>query len=126
MQSVSFVWRLSGLYWSTKVVEARQEDSAAVVKAAEPLTTKMPHMVLERAAQVLHYSWYASLMAVYMTPAGAAVFFVISQLFAGLLLALVFGVGHNGMSVIDADKKPGFAEQQVSAAWRYPWRRLQG
>lgn len=52
-------------------------------------------------------------MALYMTPTGALAFFAISQLLSGLLIAIVFGVGHNGMRVIDADKKPGFAELQV-------------
>ena len=33
---------------------------------------------------------------------------------AGLLLAVAFGVGHNGMAVYDADKAPGFAELQVT------------
>jgi fatty acid desaturase len=38
----------------------------------------------------------------------------VSQTFAGLLLAIAFGVGHNGMTIYDSDKKPGFCELQVT------------
>jgi hypothetical protein len=31
----------------------------------------------------------------------------------GLFLALVFGLGHNGMAVYDADKRPDFWKLQV-------------
>ena len=37
-------------------------------------------------------------------------------MFSGLLIAIAFGVGHNGMPVFDADKKPGFAELAVRTA----------
>jgi len=82
--------------------------------------TKLP-LALERVVLLAHYGWYFALMAAYMTPAGALTFFLVSQLVAGFLLALVFGVGHNGMSVIDADTKPGFAEMQASQdrLWYY-------
>lgn len=36
------------------------------------------------------------------------------QMICGLFLALVFGLGHNGMAVYDADKRPDFWKLQVT------------
>lgn len=38
------------------------------------------------------------------------------QMICGLFLALVFGLGHNGMAVYDADKRPDFWKLQVRHA----------
>lgn len=40
-------------------------------------------------------------------------FFTIAQCGCGLFLALVFGLGHNGMATYDADVRPDFWKLQV-------------
>lgn len=42
------------------------------------------------------------------------VFFAVAQMGCGLFLALVFGLGHNGMSTYAADARPDFWKLQVS------------
>lgn len=44
------------------------------------------------------------------------VFFAVAQMGGGLFLALVFGLGHNGMATYDADDRPDFWKLQVSDA----------
>ena len=39
---------------------------------------------------------------------------LVAQCGCGLLLAVAFGLGHNGMAVHDAHARPGFAALQVS------------
>ena len=70
--------------------------------------------MLERVALLTHYAWYCGLIYATMTPGNAAVFVAVSQMFSGLLIAIAFGVGHNGMPCVDADRKPGFAELAIT------------
>jgi hypothetical protein len=69
---------------------------------------------LERVGLLVHYGWYGALMFCHMSPLRALLYFAMSQMMCGLLLALVFGLGHNGMEVYDADKRPDFWKLQVS------------
>jgi len=62
----------------------------------------------------VHYFWYVGIMVTTMDLPTALAFIFVSQTFSGLLIALAFGVGHNGMAIYDADKKPGFAELQIT------------
>jgi len=76
----------------------------------------------EQVGLVLHYCWYLSMA--YLVSAGApgpwtaaaqgAAFILLSNVFTGLFLALVFGLGHNGMAVYHADDRPDFWKLQVS------------
>jgi acyl-lipid Delta6-acetylenase / acyl-lipid (9-3)-desaturase len=69
---------------------------------------------LEGLGLVLHYAWYFGLMARYMSLGDAIVFLLATQMMCGFMLALVFGLGHNGMSVYDADALPDFLTMQVT------------
>ena len=69
----------------------------------------------ERVLLAGHYAWYLYLaFGPHNSLPAALAFFFVSQTFAGLLLAVAFGVGHNGMTVYDADARPGFAELQIT------------
>lgn len=58
--------------------------------------------------------WVAYLwMMSHYTLAGAVGYFLLSQCICGLMLATVFGLGHNGMEMVDWNKKPNFLELQV-------------
>jgi acyl-lipid Delta6-acetylenase / acyl-lipid (9-3)-desaturase len=95
--------------WTWAVESAKYAFSSA---PASPLR----YPVSERLGLLAHYAWVAAL-ALYATggsPAGALAFVAFAQCAGGILLAIPFGVGHNGMPVYDADKRPGFAELQVT------------
>jgi len=71
----------------------------------------------ELAFLMLHYVWY--FMCVYWAILGqgllgAAAFIVANNCLCGLFLAVVFGLGHNGMKTYDADKRPDFWKLQVT------------
>lgn len=44
----------------------------------------------------------------------AICYFFFAQMACGLMLALVFGLGHNGMAVYPADQRPDFWKLQVT------------
>lgn len=47
----------------------------------------------------LHYSWYLGMVFSWLPPAKAVLFLVLSQMFAGFLLSIVFVQSHNAMEV---------------------------
>lgn len=67
----------------------------------------------EHVGLVGYYIWYLGIM-LYLSPAQALYFGVASQMMCGLMLALAFGLGHNGMAVYDSDKAPEFYEWQIT------------
>lgn len=96
MQSFTFVFRLKSP-WS-----------------APDATLKPLHLgFVEHAGLLVHYAWYFGLMTT-MSWQQALAFFALSQTACGLLLAVAFGVGHNGMAVYENDKKPDFLTLQVT------------
>lgn len=68
---------------------------------------------LERLALIAHYSWLALVMS-RMAALHGILYFLVAQLTCGILLALVFGLGHNGMAVYPANQRPDFWKLQVS------------
>ena len=49
-----------------------------------------------------------------MSVFSAVCYFVLAQTSCGIMLATVFGLGHNGMAVYPADERPDFWKLQVS------------
>lgn len=84
------------------------------VKGAAIDRKKMGYPVLESLGLVLHYSWLITVMYHMPSYAAAIAYFLVSQCSCGLFLALVFGLGHNGMAVYPADQRPDFWKLQVS------------
>jgi len=83
------------------------------VKNAAIDRQKMAHPILERVALLIHYSILLAIM--YQMPLlNAIVYFLVAQTSCGLFLATVFGVGHNGMAVYDAEQRPDFWKLQVT------------
>lgn len=73
------------------------------------------HRTLEKIGLILHYSW--NLLLIYysnMSILEGVAFFLASCASCGLLLALVFSIGHNGMAVYEKDTQPDFWNLQVS------------
>nr|AKE48451.1 C18-delta6 desaturase protein [Pythium sp. BCC53698]ALE65995.1 delta6 desaturase protein [synthetic construct] len=69
----------------------------------------------EKIGLLVHYAWMLAL-PVYanMSLVQAVIYHVTAQMFCGLLLALVFSIGHNGMSVYERESKPDFWQLQVT------------
>ncbi|TYZ64724.1 hypothetical protein PybrP1_002855 [[Pythium] brassicae (nom. inval.)] len=69
----------------------------------------------EKLGLVLHYVWQVAIpLACGMSALEGLAFFLVSQMTCGLLLALVFSIGHNGMSVYERASKPDFWQLQVT------------
>lgn len=74
---------------------------------------RMQYPTLEKLGLLVHYSALGAIMW-HMPLAQALTFFMVGQTSCGLFLALVFGLGHNGMAVYQADERPDFWKLQVS------------
>jgi acyl-lipid Delta6-acetylenase / acyl-lipid (9-3)-desaturase len=83
------------------------------VKGAAMDKKKMAYPVLEKIGLALHYAWLFTVMS-YMPLLNALAYFIVAQTGCGLLLAVVFGLGHNGMAVYPADQRPDFWKLQVT------------
>jgi len=88
--------------------------AAASVAAAAGSAGALRYPLAERVLLALHYCWYLTLAFAPNSLPVALCFVLVSQGLSGILLAAAFGVGHNGMTVYDADKRPGFAELQIT------------
>jgi len=84
------------------------------VKGAEKDRQNMQYPILESLALILHYCWLAAILYHMPSVPAALAYFIVSQCSCGLFLALVFGLGHNGMAVYPADQRPDFWKLQVS------------
>ena len=69
---------------------------------------------VERASLVAHYAWYFAIAFSCPSVFDAVWFVAISNISCGLSLALVFGLGHNGMAVYDAAHRPDYWKLQVT------------
>jgi fatty acid desaturase len=101
-QSLTFCFGVRVGTWEMKGTEA-----AVQTRAAKTL------QLFERMGLILHYSWLAAVFwRVPLLQTGVLLFF--AQTMCGLMLALVFGLGHNGMATYDAAERPDFWKLQVT------------
>jgi fatty acid desaturase/predicted heme/steroid binding protein len=68
----------------------------------------------ELALFAVHYAYFGWLCFYLMSPGEGVLFYCGAQAICGLLLALVFGLGHNGMAVYPSKDKPDYWTLQVS------------
>lgn len=73
----------------------------------------MQYPTLEKISIILHYVGLLTILS-YMPVVNAFCYFMLAQTSCGLFLAVVFGLGHNGMAVYPADQRPDFWKLQVS------------
>lgn len=83
------------------------------VKGAQIDRSHMQYPGLEKICLVLHYCGLAWILS-HMPLVTALSYFMLAQTSCGLFLAVVFGLGHNGMAVYPADQRPDFWKLQVS------------
>lgn len=106
--------RLSWLNESFKTafgLGASSENAALELKAKG-----LQYPILEKLGITLHYAW------MFLVSSGfgrfpfwyAATYFLTATASCGFLLAIVFGLGHNGMATYDADARPDFWKLQVT------------
>ena len=76
----------------------------------------LQYPLLERIGIVLHYVWVLALASGFgrFSLGYSVAYFLLATCSCGLFLALVFGLGHNGMATYDADARPDFWKLQVT------------
>ena len=76
----------------------------------------LEYPVLERVCILLHHAWVLAVCSGFgkLSISMSLAYFITATCGCGLLLALVFGLGHNGMATYDADKRPDFWKLQVT------------
>jgi acyl-lipid Delta6-acetylenase / acyl-lipid (9-3)-desaturase len=108
---------LARLSWMNESFKTAFGLGAASENAALELKVKgLQYPILEKVGIILHYVWVfvlSSGFGRFSVPYSIA-YFLLMTCFCGFVLALVFGLGHNGMAVYDADKRPDFWKLQVT------------
>lgn len=108
---------LARLSWLNESFKTAFGLGAASENAALELKAKgLQYPILEKVGIILHYAW------MFLVSSGfgrfpvwyAASYFLTATASCGFLLAIVFGLGHNGMATYDADARPDFWKLQVT------------
>lgn len=111
LQSISYAFDYEMPFFGSEVTKRNEAKAALAQHGSSVGALRYPNA--ERVLLALHYTWYFTLVYLSGGFFTAACFFFVSQTFSGLLLALSFGVGHNGMEVFDYAARPPFAELQI-------------
>jgi len=108
---------LARLSWLNESFKTSFGLGAASANAALELERfGLQYPLLEKTGLILHWTWVIALSSGFGTfslPYSLAYFFL-STCSCGLFLALVFGLGHNGMATYDAETRPDFWKLQVT------------
>ena len=76
----------------------------------------LQYPVLEKLGIVLHYAWMLTVSSGFghFSVAYATAYFLLATASCGFFLAIVFGLGHNGMATYNAHERPDFWKLQVT------------
>lgn len=79
-------------------------------------TRGLQHPILERVCITLHHMWVLVLCSGFGTFSilKSLAFFFAATCSSGFFLAIVFGLGHNGMATYSAETRPDFWKLQVT------------
>jgi len=108
---------LARLSWLNESFKTAYGLGASTENAALEMKAKgLQFPVGEKVLIALHYVWVVAFVSGYgRFSVGYSVgLFLLMTCSCGLFLALVFGLGHNGMAVYDADARPDFWKLQVT------------
>lgn len=108
---------LARLSWLNESFKIAFGLGAATENAALEMKVRgLQYPFLEKTGIILHYIWMFTLScgAGRFSFLYSVMYFMIATCSCGLLLAIVFGLGHNGMSTYDADNRPDFWKLQVT------------
>lgn len=76
----------------------------------------LQYPILEKVTLLVHYAWVVAFVSGFgrFTPLYSLGLFMLMTCSCGFFLAIVFGLGHNGMEVYDAETRPDFWKLQVT------------
>jgi len=110
---------LARISWLNESFKTAFGLGAATANAALELERSgLQYPKLEKGGLILHYVWMFALCSGFgKFPLGfAIVYFFIATCSSGFFLAIVFGLGHNGMATYDAETRPDFWKLQVTTS----------
>jgi acyl-lipid Delta6-acetylenase / acyl-lipid (9-3)-desaturase len=108
---------LARLSWLNESFKCAYGLGAASANAELELKVRgLQYPILEKLGIALHYVWVFALASGFgsFTLLYSIAYFLLATCSCGIFLALVFGLGHNGMSTYDADARPDFWKLQVT------------
>jgi hypothetical protein len=108
---------LARLSWLRESFKVSFGLGAATENAALEMKLKgLQYPILEKLGMVGHYAWVFALSCGFgqWSLAYSIAYFLTATCSSGLFLAVVFGLGHNGMSTYDAGARPDFWKLQVT------------
>eukprot|EP00543_Licmophora_paradoxa_P004039 CAMPEP_0202450240 /NCGR_PEP_ID=MMETSP1360-20130828/8863_1 /ASSEMBLY_ACC=CAM_ASM_000848 /TAXON_ID=515479 /ORGANISM="Licmophora paradoxa, Strain CCMP2313" /LENGTH=486 /DNA_ID=CAMNT_0049068417 /DNA_START=44 /DNA_END=1504 /DNA_ORIENTATION=+ len=108
---------LARLSWMNESFKVAFGLGAATENAALEMKVKgLQYPVLEKVAILMHYAWVAIVSSGYgaWSIPYSIMYFMITTCSCGFLLAIVFGLGHNGMATYEAVTRPDFWKLQVT------------
>lgn len=106
--------RFSWLQQSIAYVANLDDSAGRKVKGAPEELKPVKHEKLELFLLGVHYAWYFAIIAQLPSVLEMGLYFLLSNVACGLMLATVFGLGHNGMAVYDAAHRPDYWKLQVT------------
>jgi hypothetical protein len=108
---------LARISWLNESFKTAYGLGASTENAKLELERKgLQYPLYEKVGIALHYAWMLVLTTGFgrWSLAYSTMYFFIATCSSGLFLALVFGLGHNGMAVYDATTRPDFWKLQVT------------
>jgi len=108
---------LARLSWLRESLKVSFNLGAASENAALEMKVKgLQYPMGEKIGMFVHYTWVLMLCSGFgrWSAIYGAAYFLLATCSSGVLLALVFGLGHNGMAVYDAETRPDFWKLQVT------------
>jgi len=110
---------LARISWLNESIKTSFGLGASSANAALEMKLKgLQYPKLEKAGLIIHHSWVLALSCGFGKFGFfySLMYFLISTCGCGLFLALVFGLGHNGMETYDAATRPDFWKLQVTTS----------
>jgi len=108
-------WLQQSLAYVFPAFDTDGSRGGRIIKGSNPpMAMPIPYEWMERLSLVLHYVWYFAVAYSAPSLTDALLYVVLSNVSCGLSLALVFGLGHNGMAVYDAAHRPDYWKLQVT------------
>lgn len=108
---------LARLSWLRESAKTAFGIGASTANAELEMKTRgLQYPVLEKTGITLHHLWVLALSSGFgrFSIAYSIGYFFLATCSSGLFLALVFGLGHNGMATYDASTRPDFWKLQVT------------
>eukprot|EP00980_Cylindrotheca_fusiformis_P008204 scaffold1736_cov127-Cylindrotheca_fusiformis.AAC.18 len=110
---------LARLSWLNESFKTSFGLGASTANAALELKLKgLQYPVIEKVFITLHHAWMFAFACGFgkFSLGYSIALYLLTTTSSGFFLAIVFGLGHNGMATYDADKRPDFWKLQVTTS----------